>query len=106
MSQSEQIKIMLENQEWVCSGDIIERMKIIDYRRRICDLKKKGLSIKSEPCRGRCGRSHISNMYRYQLIPAQAVIGWATGQKDVKTDKPSMFPDVPIARPMSDWGKH
>lgn len=66
MSQLNTIKEILLDGQRHCSAEFVEKMFIIDYRRRICDLKTE-LTILSEPCRGRCGRNHKANMHWYWI---------------------------------------
>ena len=72
LSQREKIKEMLDWGDWICSSDIIQRMfPIIDYRKRISEIKEKlppYRQLESEPCRGRCGRNHTANLHRYRII--------------------------------------
>jgi hypothetical protein len=71
MSQQSKIMAILSDQQKHCSVEFLEKMFIVDYRRRICDIREElrpqGQTVASEPCKGRCGRNHSAGMHRYWL---------------------------------------
>jgi hypothetical protein len=75
VSQKNQIKSILNDGHKHCSTEFVEKLYIIDYRRRICDLKDEGLKIKSEPCHGECGRNHTSSPFRYWIEAEPVQVG-------------------------------
>jgi hypothetical protein len=71
MSQREQIKEILSDGQKHCAIEFVENVCLIDYRRRICDireeLKSDNKTVESEPCKGRCGRNHKSPVNWYWI---------------------------------------
>lgn len=55
--QQHEILSILSDGLWHCSFEFRERMFIVDYRKRLSELKQEGLTLLAEPCRG-CGRRH------------------------------------------------
>jgi len=71
MSQQKTIKTILNDGKKHCSAEFTEVMRIIDYRARISsirrELEKTGNTVRSEPCRGRCGRKHTAPLNWYWI---------------------------------------
>ena len=91
-TQKEKIKNILREKGKHCSVEIIERCPyLIDYRKCISDirdeLEPKGWTIKSEPCRGRCGRNHNASVFWY----------WA---EKIDTDSPKIDKINPLIAPV------
>lgn len=74
MSQAVEILKILNDGNFHCVTEILEKMYIVDYRRRMCDLKEQGHKLISEPCGGRCGRNHSSGVHRWQLVREQKAL--------------------------------
>ena len=68
MTQHEQILELLKDGNAHCVSEILEKMFIVDYRRRMCDLKEKGYNLISKPCAGSCGKRHTSNLHEWRLV--------------------------------------
>ena len=71
MTQQTQILQLLNDGEPHCVGEILEKMFIVDYRRRLCDLKDQGYNLISEPCGGRCGRNHSAQLHQWTLLSSR-----------------------------------
>ena len=71
MNQQAQILQLLNDGEKHCVAEILEKMFIVDYRRRFCDLREQGYNLLSEPCGGRCGRKHSSQLHQWTLLPSK-----------------------------------
>ena len=66
-----QIQLMeiLNDGQWHCSVEFIERMHIVDYRKRLSELKKQGYNLISVLCKETCGRKHKANVHKWKLEP-------------------------------------
>lgn len=69
MTNHEQILDVLRraNGGWVCTT-VFDTMFIRDHRKRVSELVQEGHKIESEQCRGECGKSHNSNIYKRRLV--------------------------------------
>lgn len=70
MTQHLQLLQLLSDGQPHCVTEILERMFIVDYRKRLSELRKDHELI-SEPCEGRCGKNHQSNVHRWTLLLKQ-----------------------------------
>jgi hypothetical protein len=52
---------------WVCTT-VFDTEYLRDHRKRVSELVKQGHNIISEQCRGECGRSHSSNIFKRKLV--------------------------------------
>ncbi len=92
-SQHQFIINLLSDDRWHCSNEIPYR----DYRRRVQDLidgvnaEKKKFPIEKELCRGRCGRTHGSNVNRLRLMSSQT----STAQRGEALPPQTVSQDVP-----------
>lgn len=67
MSQSEQLLNILSDNQPHCVVELRESLFCYDYRKRLSEIKQKGYNLLSEPCEGRCGRNHTSQLHRWTL---------------------------------------
>jgi hypothetical protein len=52
---------------WVCTT-VFDTEYIRDHRKRVSELIQQGYNIISEQCKGDCGRSHSSNIFKRKLV--------------------------------------
>jgi hypothetical protein len=52
---------------WVCTT-VFDTEYIRDHRKRVSELIQQGYKIISEQCKGECGRSHSSNIFKRKLV--------------------------------------
>lgn len=67
MNQHLKLLDILSDGQPHCVTEMLERFKIVDYRKRLSELKK-DYNLVSEPCRGKCGRNHVANLHQWTLI--------------------------------------
>ena len=72
MSQQEKILDILEDYNWHCVNEFIDTY-CVDYRRRLCDLKKKGYLLENRKCEQHNYHRGFSKEWRL-LENAQAFI--------------------------------
>lgn len=72
-TQANNIYELLKKSEWVCVEDMT-KLYIVDYRRRLVDLQKRGIELLSERCKLHKHHKGGSKMWRLKNIPIKQVV--------------------------------
>lgn len=75
MNQHQQILELLSDNKYHCGVELRESLYCYDARKRISELNQRGITIKSEPCKGRCGRNHNSSIHWYCIPIKKEMVG-------------------------------
>ena len=69
--QQAEILDILDDHRPHCSFEFRERLFMVDYRKRLSELRRAGYALKATSCRGRCGRKHKAAPKLWQLSPPE-----------------------------------
>lgn len=83
-SQANNIYKLLKERDWVCVEDMT-KLFIVDYRRRLVDLQRRGIQLESERCKLHTHHKGGSKMWRLKVRPpSYQYIFTDTGVREVR----------------------